>query len=70
MARREFGAVYGLTLAEAGRRLGISRQRVFQLVRAGVLGTVQVSGRQYVSVVSLELYARWRAEQAGRGGDQ
>lgn len=67
MADRYGGIQAVFTIAEAGRRLGVSRQRAHQLVRAGVLGTVAISGRVYVSAVSVELYRRWRDEQRRRG---
>ncbi len=50
------GAGEFYTYAEAGRALGVSRQRVWQLVAAGHLGTVVVRGRRYVSGVAISLY--------------
>jgi excisionase family DNA binding protein len=47
-----------LTYAEAARLIGVSRARVSQLVATGVLGTVLVNGRRYVSGSSLVAYAR------------
>ncbi len=43
------------TFAEAGRRLGISRQAVFNLVESGKLGTVKVMNRRYVSAYSVRV---------------
>ena len=51
------------TYPEAGRVLGVSRQRVEQLVRAGVLGTVRQGGRVFVSGASLDMLVRYRAER-------
>lgn len=65
MARHEYGIPAVLTQAAAARRLGVSRQRVHQLVRTGVLGTVHLDGREYVSGRSVELYLRWRDERGG-----
>lgn len=52
------------TYPEAGRVLGVSRQRVEQLVRAGVLGTVRQGGRVFVSGASLDMLVRYRQERA------
>ena len=64
--QEEFGhmskwAMY--TYPEAGRVLGVSRQRVEQLVRSGVLGTVRQGGRVFVSGASLDMLVRYRAER-------
>lgn len=52
------------TYPEAGRVLGVSRQRVEQLVRSGVLGTVRQGGRVFVSGTSLDMLVRYRQERA------
>jgi excisionase family DNA binding protein len=49
-----------LTYAEAGRVLGVSRQRVQQLVEAGVLSVSRRYGRVYVSCGSVESEVRRR----------
>jgi excisionase family DNA binding protein len=43
-----------VTYADAARRLGVSRQAIWKLVRAGRLGTVTVLGRRYVMLSSVE----------------
>lgn len=41
------------TFAAAGRYLGVSRERVRQLVAEGRIGTIEHFGRRYVSVFSV-----------------
>lgn len=43
-----------VTYADAARRLGVTRQAVWQLVQRGRLGTVEVRGRCYVNAASVE----------------
>lgn len=45
-----------LTFAAAGRRIGLSRARIWQLVRDGRIATITVDDRRYVSVASLAAY--------------
>lgn len=48
--------LWGYTFAAAGRRIGVSRSRVSQLVRDGHLACVEFDGRRYVSYTSLAAY--------------
>lgn len=45
-----------LTYAAAGRRIGVSRSRISQLVREGRIAVIAFDGRNYVSVSSLAAY--------------
>ncbi len=45
-----------LTFAAAGRRIGLGRSRISQLVKEGRIGTVEFDGRRYVSVPSLAAF--------------
>jgi len=49
-------SLFGYTYAAAGRRLGVHRSRVSQLVANGSLATVVLDGRSYVSYNSLAAY--------------
>jgi len=56
------GAVPGgvVSTAEAAKRVGVSRQQIWRLVRSGRLPGIQV-GRQYViRLATLERYLSWR----------
>ena len=56
------GAVPGgvVSTAEAAKRVGVSRQQIWRLVRSGRLPGIQV-GRQYViRLCTLERYLAWR----------
>jgi hypothetical protein len=64
-----------VTLADAGRRLGVTRSAVWKMVRLGRLATVEVDGRRYVplSVVRDRMTKRrgqhertWSKEKGGR----
>jgi len=52
-----------LSFAEAGRCLGVSRQRVQQLVDQGVLHTSRRFARTYVAAASVAGEVERRAEQ-------
>jgi len=57
-----------LTFAEAGRCLGVSRQRVAQLVDEGVLSVSRRFGRTYVASTSVEHEVRRReCQRRGEG---
>jgi len=63
------------TPAEAARRLGVSRQRVSELMRLGVLSRFDQGGRVFIPRRSLEVYEVFRKERAaksytGRGREQ
>ena len=45
-----------LTFAAAGRRIGVHRSRISQLVKEGRIGTIEIDGRVYVSASSLAAY--------------
>lgn len=49
-----------LTLAEAARMVGLTRERVRQLCENGTLGTVRMYGRRYVGAASLAAYWKKR----------
>ncbi|HEY6379597.1 MAG TPA: helix-turn-helix domain-containing protein [Candidatus Dormibacteraeota bacterium] len=53
-----------LSAAEAARYLDVSRPRVHQLVRAGVLEGTRVGGRLLVHRTSLDLLARTRGDRS------
>jgi len=56
------GAVPGgvVSTAEAARRVGVSRQQIWRLVRSGRLPGIMV-GRQYViRLATLQRYLSWR----------
>lgn len=53
-----------ITMAEAARRLGVTRGRVSQMVASGRLETFDVSGRTWVSEASVEA----RIEKAPKSG--
>jgi excisionase family DNA binding protein len=55
-----------LSQAEAGRRLGVSRQRVLALIKAGKLKANIIGGRRLISVRELERLASLRRKD-GRG---
>lgn len=42
--------------AEVGRRLGVHRTRVYQLIREGKLSTIEVRGKRYVTDASVRIY--------------
>ena len=42
--------------AEVGRRLGLHKSRIGQLIREGKLSTIEVRGRRYVTDSSVRLY--------------
>lgn len=52
------------TPAEAARRLGVSRQRVSELMRLGVLSRFDQGGRVFVPRRSVEMYEVFRKERA------
>lgn len=62
-----------LTFAAAGRRVGVSRSRISQLVKEGRIATLTVDGRTYVSVSSLAAFqankTRERLQQLGIFGE-
>ena len=49
------------TYAAAAQSLGISRQRVHQLVHSGRLSTMTLHGRRYVTDASIAAYSLERA---------
>jgi excisionase family DNA binding protein len=49
-----------LSQAEAGRRLGVSRQRVLALIKAGKLKADIIGGRPLISLQELERLASLR----------
>jgi excisionase family DNA binding protein len=53
-----------VTQAEAARILGVSRQRVGELVEEGRLATVLIGGRRWIFRFHLEVY---RVKRKGRG---
>ncbi len=56
-----------MSQANAARRLGISRQRMNQLVEAGVLPSIRHEGRTLVERKAVEAYAPDRdAQRYGR----
>lgn len=57
------------TAKMAAKWLGVSRQRVWQLVRRGALSRVDVDGTPYIGAQSLEMLLRYRAEKEARGGE-
>lgn len=51
----------------ASRMLGVSRQRVYALARAGMLGTMEVDGVRLISSRSVQArVALMRAKKGGR----
>jgi len=56
------------TAKMAAKRLGVSRQRVWELARCGVLARVTVDGTPFIGIRSLELLLAHRAEKAERDG--
>lgn len=59
-----------VTLAEAARELGVSRQRVAQLVQLGRLGTLTIRGRVYVTCYSVKVLAAYRDKAGAAVADQ
>jgi hypothetical protein len=49
-----------------GSALGVSKQRVSQLVAAGQLATVEVAGKTWVPAAALELYLAEGPRKTGR----
>ena len=58
-----------LTIAEVAQLLRISRSRVYELVRAGVLRSVKLGSSRRIPRAEVERFvARLLDEQAGEGG--
>lgn len=55
--------------AVARRQLGVSRQRIYQLVQAGRLASCRVDGVLMISSVSLEERREWLINQEEMYGD-
>lgn len=50
--------------ASAAKRLGVTRQRVFQLMASGVLPRIQIDGCPFVELGRVDAYARARRHSA------
>ncbi|MFN0088655.1 MAG: helix-turn-helix domain-containing protein [Acidimicrobiales bacterium] len=48
--------IRAVSVAEAARRLGVSRTTVFKLLREGRLPSVQIGDRRLVSVAAIEAF--------------
>lgn len=60
-------ATMTLSVREAGRELGVSRSRAYELIRAGELPSIKIGRSRRVPRSAIEAYiARLLAEQGGR----
>lgn len=70
----QFAHVAGFTVADVARKLGVARQRAYQLVDEGTLDTLVITnseGRTVLTLVteaSLERYLAERVPDRGRQG--
>jgi excisionase family DNA binding protein len=55
-----------LTTSQAAQRLGVSRQRINQFILSGRLPALQIAGRYFVGVATLDAFAKLPRLRSGR----